>query len=166
MTRLNTLSTCLSVYLVTFSLLHIVVNKNIEKRMKNSLFRGIIQHSLLKFNWHVGEGHVTIFKVSSSAYSSTLIIEAKLFSEISADFQRTTRSNVLEDGTPSNHRCEDIQFHVSVEGWKHAERSYCGLFVRWSTLHGFPFGLSKATDHNYQDNLPPYQTSDPANAQY
>jgi hypothetical protein len=47
--------------------------------------------------------------VSFLAYSSTLKMEATCSSEMSLDFQRTTRCYIPEDRTLHNHRCENLR---------------------------------------------------------
>jgi hypothetical protein len=47
--------------------------------------------------------------VSCLAYSSTLKMEAKCFSETLVDFQRTTRRYIPEDSSLHTHRCENLK---------------------------------------------------------
>jgi hypothetical protein len=44
-----------------------------------------------------------------SAFSSTMKLEATCSSEMSVDFQRTTRRYIAEDRTLRNHRCENFK---------------------------------------------------------
>jgi hypothetical protein len=50
--------------------------------------------------------------VSCLAYSSTLKLEETCSSETPADFQRTTRRYIPEDGTLHNHRCENLNSYI------------------------------------------------------
>jgi hypothetical protein len=51
-------------------------------------------------------------RVSCSAYSSTLKMEAILSSETSVNFQRTAQRNITEDSTLHNHRCENLKSYI------------------------------------------------------
>jgi hypothetical protein len=47
--------------------------------------------------------------ICCSSYSSTLKMEAICSSEMSVDFQWSTRRYILEDSTLHNHRCENLK---------------------------------------------------------
>jgi hypothetical protein len=48
-------------------------------------------------------------QVSCLAYPSTLKMEAKFSSEMSVDFQQTTRYHIPEDSILHNYRCENLK---------------------------------------------------------
>jgi hypothetical protein len=54
----------------------------------------------------------SIVLVSCSAHFSTLKMEA--ISEMSVDFQRTTRRYIPEDRNLHNHRCENIKYYIPM----------------------------------------------------
>jgi hypothetical protein len=57
--------------------------------------------------------HATCFtQVSWLAYCSTLKLEAKCFSEMSFDFQRTTERFVQEDRALHDHSCENLRSYM------------------------------------------------------
>jgi hypothetical protein len=69
------------------------------------------QHVLKKY-MHLYVRFITGVKaklVSCLACSSTLKMEVTCFSEMSVDFQRTTRRYIPEDRILYNHRCENLK---------------------------------------------------------
>jgi hypothetical protein len=50
--------------------------------------------------------------ISCSTYSSTLKMEAKLYSETSVDLQGTTQQHIPQDITVYNYRCENFKFYI------------------------------------------------------
>jgi hypothetical protein len=55
--------------------------------------------------------------VSCLAYSSALKMEEICSSEMSVDFQWTTRCYIPKDNTLHNHRCQNLKFYIE-EIWK------------------------------------------------
>jgi hypothetical protein len=66
--------------------------------------------------------------VSSSANSSTLKMEAIWSFETSADFQRTTRRYIPEDGTLHNHRCENLKCYITFNLFNTIFNDRLGVF--------------------------------------
>jgi hypothetical protein len=56
-------------------------------------------------------------QVASSAYSSTLKMEATYSSETLVDFQRTTQCHIPEDITLHNHFCENLKSYILILLW-------------------------------------------------
>jgi hypothetical protein len=79
-------------------------------------------------------------RVSCSAFSSTLKMEAICSSETSVDFQRTTRRYTPEDSTLYNNRCENL-------------KSYAFKFVfTWACIYvqlGQVYRFRSFTPHRY-----------------
>jgi hypothetical protein len=93
------------------------------RSLKRSALCDVTPRSLLKINQSFGGAcrlHLrgllaTCFMlVSCLAYSSTLKMEARCFSETSVDFQRTTRRYIPEDRTLHNHRCENLRAYNEI----------------------------------------------------
>jgi hypothetical protein len=90
-------------------------------KIKSPSFWNITPCSPLKVNRRFGETyslHLQVRRISRArnqrdirwqAYSSTLKMEAICYSEMSVDFQRTTRRYIPEDRTIYNHRCENLK---------------------------------------------------------
>jgi hypothetical protein len=79
--------------------------------MKSFIFWDIATCNLLEVNRYL-EGASIFTLVSSSAYSSTLKMEAIYSSEMSVDFQWTTWRRVPGDRTLRNHRCDNLKSYM------------------------------------------------------
>jgi hypothetical protein len=135
--------------------------------MKNTIFWDITSCSPLKVNWNFGgifrlnfQGREislarnqresrpclppTLTLVCCSAYSSTLKIEAKCSSELSIDFQRTTRRYIQEDSAALISKIPQILlFFFSLHGFGRLACSHSELvlkllrilWLRFRTVH-------------------------------
>jgi hypothetical protein len=91
-----------------------------KRLIKCNVFWDIAPYSLLKVSLSFGGiyglqlrgGKInrTFHVISCSVYSSTPKFEAICSSEISVDFQRTTRRYIAEYNILHNHRCEKFNF--------------------------------------------------------
>jgi hypothetical protein len=80
--------------------------------MKSSIFRDITLRSSLKLT-DVSEEHVAyIFRVEEHAKQETSVKAGCKSSEISVDFQRTTRCYVPEETILHNHYCENLKRYI------------------------------------------------------
>jgi hypothetical protein len=92
---------------------------DMNMQLKFTIFWDIMQCSLLSVNRHYACYLLSRWFLAQ-LISSALKTEAICSSEMSVDFQWTTRRYIPEDGTLHNHRCENLESYMNME-----------LFIYW-----------------------------------